>query len=129
MVNHKRLDTAVGIDDGVYEDSHGATRHVITTKGRQLKLVPTYATYSSVVSRDSVRLPFLFAALNDLNILSADIGNAFLNAPPRERCHIICGEDLFGQEHKDKIDIVVRALYGLKTVSAAWRHHFFYLCS
>ena len=39
IVNHKRLDTAVGIDDGVYEDSHGATRHVITTKGCQLKVV------------------------------------------------------------------------------------------
>ena len=37
---------------------------------------PATLTYSSVVSRDSVRIAFLKAALNDLNILSADIGNA-----------------------------------------------------
>jgi hypothetical protein len=37
---------------------------------------PATLTYSSVVSRDSVRIAFLIAALNDLNILSADIGNA-----------------------------------------------------
>ena len=40
-------------------------------------------TYSSVVSRDSVPIMFLIAALNDLNI--SDIGNAYLNAETRER--------------------------------------------
>lgn len=92
--------------------------------GHRNKGVPAHATFSSVAARDSVRLAFLFAALNDLDILSADIGNAFLNAPPRERCHVILGPDIFGKEHENKIAIVVRALYGLKTASAAWRHHF-----
>jgi hypothetical protein len=41
---------------------------------------PAHLTYSSVVSRDSVRLAFLSAALNDLDLLAADIGNAYLNA-------------------------------------------------
>jgi hypothetical protein len=46
---------------------------------------PSQITYSMVVSRDSVRIAFLIAAMNDLNILSADIGNAYLNAPTKER--------------------------------------------
>jgi hypothetical protein len=42
-------------------------------------------TYSSVVSRDSVRLAFLIAALNGLSVVSCDIWNAYLNAPCREK--------------------------------------------
>jgi hypothetical protein len=52
--------------------------------------------YSSVVSRDSVCLAFLIAALNDLEILSADAQNADLNAPTKERIYMIAGPE-FGQ--------------------------------
>ena len=92
--------------------------------GHRNKEVPAHATYSSVASRDSVRLAFLLASLNDLNILSADIGNAFLNAPPRERVHVTLGPDIFGREYEGRTAVIVRALYGLKSASAAWRHHF-----
>jgi hypothetical protein len=34
---------------------------------------PVIMTYSSVVSRDSVRIGFLLAALNDLELVAADI--------------------------------------------------------
>jgi hypothetical protein len=37
-----------------------------------------------VVSMDTVRLFFLLVALNNLEILAADIQNAYLNAPVRE---------------------------------------------
>jgi len=46
---------------------------------------PAHLTYSSVVSRDSVRLAFLSAALNDLDLLAADIGNAYLNANTKRK--------------------------------------------
>jgi hypothetical protein len=36
--------------------------------------------YSSIVSRDSVHLAFLIAALIDLEIVLADVQNAYLNA-------------------------------------------------
>jgi hypothetical protein len=39
-------------------------------------------TYSSIVSRDSIRITFLLAALNDVDITATDIGNAYLNALP-----------------------------------------------
>jgi hypothetical protein len=52
------------------------------------------SVYSSVVSRDSVHLAFLIAALNDLEILSADIQNAYLNAPTKERIYTTACPDI-----------------------------------
>jgi hypothetical protein len=80
-------------------------------------------TYSSVVSRDSVRIGFLIAALNGLEILAADIGNAYINADVREKVYFIAGDE-FGAMRKGKPVIIVKALYGLKTSGAAWRAHF-----
>ena len=42
--------------------------------------VPATLTYSSVVSRDSVRIALTIAALNELEVLASDIHNAFLTA-------------------------------------------------
>ena len=42
-------------------------------------------TYSSVVSRESVRITFLIAALNELEVWVEDIQNAYLNAPAKEK--------------------------------------------
>ena len=42
-------------------------------------------TYSSVLSRNSVRISFLLASLNGLEIFSWDIGNKCLDANCRER--------------------------------------------
>eukprot|EP00957_Ditylum_brightwellii_P030921 2342828-Ditylum_brightwellii.AAC.1 len=44
---------------------------------------PLSLTYATVVSRESVRITFLLAALNDLKVKAADIGNTCLN----EQCH------------------------------------------
>ena len=41
---------------------------------------PASVTYSTVVSRDSVRILLLIAALNDLEVKGADVHNAFLSA-------------------------------------------------
>jgi len=82
---------------------------------------PADITFASVVSRESVRIAFLLAALNGLELEAADIGNAFLNAPCREKIWIRCGPEfgpLEGRRAK-----VVRALYGLKSSGAAWRAH------
>jgi predicted amino acid racemase len=47
-------------------------------------VAPASITYSSVVSRDSVRIARTIAALNDLDILVCDIQNAYLTAKCRE---------------------------------------------
>ena len=81
---------------------------------------PPSITYASVVSRESVRIAFLIAALNDLDIEAADIGNAYLNAPPREKVYIKCGPE-FGPEFEGRYAVIVRALYGLKSSASSWR--------
>ena len=80
------------------------------------------AAYSSVVSRDSVRIAFLLAALNNLNLEAADIGNAYLYAKCREKFYIIAGPE-FGNEQGSVFIVERGALYGLMTSGAAWRAH------
>ncbi len=62
---------------------------------------PNSLTYSSVVSRESVKIAFLIAALNDLDIMTCDIGNAYLNANYREKIWFVagreCGPELQGK--------------------------------
>ena len=75
-------------------------------------------TYLSVVSRDSVRLAFMIAALNGLDIMSCDLENAYLNVTNREKIWFEggteCGKD------KGNVLVVVQALYGIKSASSAW---------
>jgi hypothetical protein len=79
---------------------------------------PSSLTYSSVVSRDSIRLVFLVAALNNIDIMSCDLENAYRNAPCREK---ICFEGGIecGKDH-GKVCVVVRSLYGLKSAGEAF---------
>jgi hypothetical protein len=83
---------------------------------------PEVATYASVVSRESVRLGLLIAALNGLSILSADIQNAYLTSPCEEKIYTILGPE-FGPHRSGNKSLVVRALYGLKSAGAAFRNH------
>jgi hypothetical protein len=46
---------------------------------------PATITYASVVSRESVRIALTLAALNGLEVKTADIENAYLTAPVNER--------------------------------------------
>ena len=80
---------------------------------------PQSMTYSTVVSRDSVRILLMIAALNELDLQAADIQNAFLTAPNLERCYMIAGPEFLDEQ--DKVFIVKRALYGLKSAPNAFR--------
>jgi hypothetical protein len=60
--------------------------------------------------------------LNDLDVKAADVGNAYLNAPTKERVYTTAGPE-FGAELQGRLIIIVRALYGLKSSGAAWRNH------
>jgi len=98
------------------------TRQARFVAGGHMTNPPTSITYSSVVSRDIVRIAFLLAALNDVDLLATDIGNAYLNAPAREKVYTTAGPE-FGPELVGKSVLIVRALYGLKSSGAAWRAH------
>jgi len=82
---------------------------------------PSSLTYASVVSRESVRIALTIAALNDLEVKTGDIANAYLTAPPKEKVWIRLGPE-FGSD-EGKRGVVVRALYGLKSAGASFRSH------
>jgi len=89
--------------------------------GGHLTDPPKESTYSSVVSRDSVRLFFLIAALNDVDVLACDVQNAYVNAETKEKVWFRGGDDM-GTD-KGKVVVIVRALYGLKSSGARWHEH------
>jgi len=73
------------------------TRKARFVAGGHTTETPTSTTYSSVVSRDSVRIAFMFAAPNNLEILAANVGNAYLNADCRKKIWTIAGPE-FGSK-------------------------------
>ena len=77
---------------------------------------PDDSTYAGVVSRESIRIILTHAALHGINVLAADIRNAYLQAPSSEKHYIICGLE-FGEENVGKRAIITRALYGGKLVA------------
>ena len=82
---------------------------------------PSVMTYSSVVSRESVRIALTIAALNGLDVKTSDIENAYLTAPTEEKLYTILGPE-FGED-VGKLAIIVRALYGTKSAGASFRNH------
>ena len=53
-------------------------------------LNPVTSTYAGLVSRESVRIAFTYAALNGLDIRGADVQNTFLQAPFSEKYYTVC---------------------------------------
>ena len=94
-------------------------RKAIMVSGGYTTKTPSSVTYSYVISRDSVLIMLMIAALNDLYLQAADIENTYLTAPFREKIWTRAGPE-FGMD-EEKVFIVVRALYGLKFSGAAFR--------
>jgi hypothetical protein len=83
--------------------------------------VPATITYASVVSRETVHIALMLAALNDLQVKAGDVLNAYITAPCKEKVWTVLGPE-FGPD-ADKNAIIVHALYGLKSAGAAFRAH------
>ena len=64
--------------------------------------VATEEVYSGVVLMETIRIVFILAALNNLQVCAADISPAFLYGKTREKVYIIAGKE-FG-EHQGKTD-------------------------
>jgi len=105
----------------VFDIKMDFTRKARLVAGGHTTETPSSITYSSVVSRDSMRIAFTMAQMLELDILSADIGNAYLNAPCREKIWVEAGPE-FGESWKGCILLIKRALYGLKSSGAIWRN-------
>ena len=71
--------------------------------------IPEWSAFADFLSRESVCIAFIYAALNCLPICDADIHNAYLQAPASEKHYVICGPE-FGLKNIGKIAVIVRAL-------------------
>ena len=89
--------------------------------GGYLTKAPVAVTYASVVSRETVRIALNIAALNDLQVNCGNDLNAYITAPVIE---LIC-TTLWNElgDYQGRTEIVVRALYGLKSDGATFRNH------
>ncbi len=90
----------------------------LVANGHETRGLPKHDTYSSVVSRDTVRLGFMYASLNKLKILSCDVSNAYLYAKCKEKLWTKAGKE-FGIDEGSPMRIS-RALYGLQTAGQSW---------
>ncbi len=106
----------------IFDVKMDLTRKARFVAGEHMTDPPTTMTYASVVRRDSLRIAFLLAALNELEVLTGDIGNAYLNAPTTEKIYYKAGLE-WGANMEGSMCVIVRALYGLKTSANAWRSH------
>ena len=86
--------------------------------GGHMTKAPATLTYASVVSRETVRVALMAAALNDVDVWAADVLNAYITAPCREKIWTTLGPE-FGED-QGKRALIVRALYGLKSSGAAF---------
>ena len=82
---------------------------------------PKTITYASVVSRETVRIALMMAALNALEVKASDIQNAYLTAPNAEKIWTTLGVE-WGP-YCGKKALITRALYGLKSAGASFRNH------
>jgi hypothetical protein len=115
-IGYKKIDVHM-----IFDVKSDLTRKARLVAGGHQTDPPKESTYSSVVSRDSVRIAFTLAALNGLDVLAGDIQNAYLNAGTKEKVYTIAGPE-FGSNAKRPV-LIVRALYGLKSSGARWRDH------
>ena len=71
------------------------------------------SVYSDVVSLRGLRIVLFLAKLNDLQVYSTDIGNAYLEAQTAEKVYIVAGPE-FGDREGHTL-VIYKALYGLRT--------------
>ena len=103
----------IKIDDFRRKASLVAGAHMIET--------PKCKTYSSVVSRETVIIALTISALNDLEVNTGDIMNAYLTAPIKGKVWAILGKEWVPDAGNKAI--IMRALYGLKSTGAAFCKH------
>ena len=69
--------------------------------GGHMTDAPVTITYASVVSKETVRIALTLAALNALEVKAADIMNAYVTAPNKEKVWTILGME-FGSDQGKK---------------------------
>ena len=79
---------------------------------------PTSMTYTSILSKQSVKVVLMLADLNGHNVKCSDVHNSYINSKTKEIVQFWNVRE-FGV-HKGKVVIVVRSLSGMKGAGSAW---------
>ena len=100
----------------VFDVKVDGTRKARLVAGGHMTNPPKDSVYSSVVSLRSIRIVCFLAELNNLKLMSADVGNAYLEAYTKEKICFTAGPE-FGplQGH---LLFIRKALYGLRSSGA-----------
>ena len=77
---------------------------------------PATITYAGVVLRDTVCVALTVAALNDFQVRTTDIHNAYIQTAVSEKIWML-PEPEFGPDAGNSV-LIVRALYGIKSTGA-----------
>ena len=85
-------------------------------------VAPPALTYASVVLQESVRIALTLDVLNNLEVKTFEIHNAYLTAPCSEKLLTTMVSE-FGPDLAGKKYLVVRAFYGLNYAGASIRNH------
>ena len=102
----------------IYAIKHDGRHKARLVAGGHLTKVPHDSIYSGVVSLKGIRIVIFLGQLNNLNIFSTDIGNAYLEAKTKEKVYIIAGSE-FGPLEGHTL-VMNKALYGLCSLGLRW---------
>ena len=82
--------------------------------------------HSSVVTRETVHIALTMAALYGLEVKEADVLKAYEMAPNKKKIWTVFGPEF--EDDAGKSAINVRALYGLKSAVASFKHILHNVC-
>ncbi len=105
----------------VFDVKFDLRRKARLVAGGHMTSPPKEDIYSGFVGMETIRLGFLLASMNNLDVCAADIGNAFLYGKTQEKVYIIAGAEFGPLQGKPLI--VDKGLYGLRTSSARFHEH------
>ena len=102
----------------VYAIKHDGCHKARLVAGGHLTDVPDYSITSSVVSLRGLRTVIFIAELNELELWTTDVGNAYLEAPTQEKVYIVGGPEF--RDRQGCSMIIKKALYGLRSSGLRW---------
>ena len=109
MIGHQEIGLYMIFDIKLGENFRHKARMVA---GGTTTKTPSSITYIYVVSRYLVRIMLMIAALDDLDLQAADIKNAYMTGPCREKIWTRAGPE-FGMD-EGKVFILVRVKSSMK---------------
>jgi len=102
----------------VYDVKSCGKRKARFVAGGHRTETPVDSVYSGVVSLEGIRIVTFLAELNDCELWSTDIGNAYLESYTEEKVCFIAGPE-FG-DRAGHLFVIIKALYGLKSSGRQW---------